>query len=104
MIRETGAVELGWRDGETVRIPFRWLRGHCPCAVCVSETTGQRMVGVDDVPPEIEPVAAGFVGNYAQKIQWSDGHDTGLYSWDWLDRLRREWQAQAASPDRPNVP
>ena len=33
---------------------------------------------------------ASFVGNYALKIQWSDGHDTGLYSWDWLEKLRRE--------------
>lgn len=95
VLREDGVVQVAWSDGGASRFPFRWLRGHCPCAVCVSETTGLRMVGVGDVPEDVHPTGAGFVGNYAIKLQWSDGHDTGLYSWEWFDVLRRELASQA---------
>jgi DUF971 family protein len=93
VLRDEGVVEVSWSGGGASRFPFRWLRGHCPCAVCVSETTGLRMVGEHDVPDDVRPNGASFVGNYAIKIQWSDGHDTGIYSWDWLERLRRELAA-----------
>jgi DUF971 family protein len=93
VLRDDRAIELAWPDGGATRFPYRWLRGHCPCAVCVSENTGVRMVGVSDVPEDVHPSAVSFVGNYAIKIQWSDGHDTGLYSWEWFDVLRRELAA-----------
>lgn len=70
-----------------MHLPFRTLRGSCPCAVCVDEITGVRVVGVDDVPPDVQPVQVELVGNYALRVRWSDGHDTGLFTWELLRRL-----------------
>lgn len=94
--RAEGVLEIGWPTGDSFRLPFRYLRGRCPCASCVDEFTGRRVVGVDEVPEGIEIVAAELQGNYALKITWNDRHNTGLYTWEnlrslcdggeWLDR------------------
>lgn len=84
---EAGVLELHWSDGEVCRLPFRTLRGSCPCAACVDEFTGRRLVGPEAVDPDVRPADAGFAGNYALKITWSDGHETGLYTWSYLREL-----------------
>lgn len=91
--RAEGLFEIGWPTGESFRIPFRYLRGRCPCASCVDENTGIRVVGVDEIPEGIEVVAAELQGNYALKLTWNDRHNTGLYTWENLRRLcdGREW-------------
>lgn len=90
--REQRVLELQWPTGPAARLPFRFLRGRCPCAGCVDENTGIRQVDVEDVPEEVAPQNLAFSGNYALKIQWSDGHDTGLYTFDWLRKLTDEWR------------
>ncbi len=94
-IREERVLEIAWPDGSETRMPFRYLRGRCPCASCVNEFTGERMVDVPDVPEAIEIEGAELTGNYALKITWNDRHDTGLYTWDHLRELcsLREWEA-----------
>jgi DUF971 family protein len=57
------------------------------CARCVDEITGERLVDVDGIDRDIAITEMSLVGNYALKIRWSDGHDTGLYTWDHLRRL-----------------
>jgi DUF971 family protein len=57
------------------------------CARCVDELTGQRIVELDGIDPQIQIDELKLVGNYALKITWSDGHDTGLYTWPHLRRL-----------------
>jgi len=57
------------------------------CARCVDEITGLRILDIDGIKPEIVINEMSLVGNYALKIRWSDGHDTGLYTWDHLRRL-----------------
>lgn len=79
--------EIEWPDGRTDRIGFRTLRSDCPCAVCVSEFTGERLLDPASVPETIEPVAVDLAGNYAMRVRWSDGHETGLYAWGHLRRL-----------------
>ncbi len=86
-IREEGVFEIVWNDDRTSRYPFKFLRCECPCAACVNEFTGERILDPSTVSEEIEPSEVGFSGNYALKIKWSDGHHTGLYSWDHLERL-----------------
>ena len=49
--------------------------------------TGVRVVDVENVPVNVKPAAIEFAGNYALKIRWDDGHDTGLYTWDYLGQL-----------------
>jgi DUF971 family protein len=83
-------LEIGWPEGEVARLPFRFLRGRCPCAACVDEFTGRRIVDVSDIPERIAPVRLEYSGNYALKIAWNDGHETGLYTWDYLGSLGRE--------------
>jgi len=57
------------------------------CARCVDEITGQRILDVEGLDPDIAIEEMQLVGNYALKIRWSDRHDTGLYTWPHLRRL-----------------
>lgn len=88
-LKQAGLLELEWADGTLCRVPFKLLRTHCPCATCVDEITGERILDPSSVPETIVPVKMGFSGNYALKISWSDGHATGLYTWDLLAELAR---------------
>jgi DUF971 family protein len=59
--------------------PARELRLACPCAACVDEMTGRRLLDPDTVPADVRPASIGLVGAYGLKVRWSDGHDTGIY-------------------------
>lgn len=83
-------LELVWDETKSIKLPFQFLRGRCPCANCVNEITGKRMVGPEDVDPDVSPEQLGFSGNYALTIKWSDGHHTGLFTWDYLAELTAE--------------
>ncbi|MCA8998531.1 MAG: DUF971 domain-containing protein [Planctomycetaceae bacterium] len=85
---DQGVLEVEWNGVRTYRFPYFFLRCECPCAACVNEFTGERILDPTGVPRNIHPAAIEFAGNYALKIQWSDGHNTGLYSWDHLEKLR----------------
>ena len=87
---DDGTLRVPWDDGEESRFPPRWLRARCPCAACVEEWTGRRTVGEAQVQQSIKPMGLTPVGNYAIQIDWSDGHTTGIYSWDYLLKLRTE--------------
>lgn len=84
-------LTIQWSDGRTLTYPVAELRRNCPCATCRSE---QSRAGVDEEPP---PVAGDVtirqmspVGNYAYKISFSDGHDTGIYTLPLLEELGHE--------------
>jgi DUF971 family protein len=72
------------------RLSLVELRAECMCARCVDEITGERIVDVEGIDPGIAIESMQLVGNYAVKIRWSDGHDTGLYTWGHLRRLCEE--------------
>lgn len=84
------ALEITWAAGQVARLSTRKLRGSCGCAACVDERTGQRILDVDAVAEDIDIVSMHPVGNYALHITWSDGHDSGFYSWEHLRRLTAE--------------
>ena len=86
-IREQQLFEIEWPAAPQVRIAFRDLRLLCPCAACVDEMTGERIVNPLTVPEDVAPAAMKYSGNYALKISWSDGHDTGIYTWEYLSKL-----------------
>jgi DUF971 family protein len=92
--QQEGVLELQWSHG-TYRLPFRFLRGRCPCASCVNEVTGVRMVDVEDVPLAVAPANIQFSGNYAIKISWNDRHDTGLFTWEYLELLSKDFATAA---------
>jgi DUF971 family protein len=76
-----------WPDGVAGKLALVELRGQCMCARCVDELTGERILDLDGIDPDIAIRELKLVGNYALKISWSDGHDTGLYTWPHLRRL-----------------
>lgn len=76
-----------WDDGKVMRYPNRYLRSMCPCAQCVNEVTGERMISLEAIDPAVRITAVSPVGRYALHFQWSDGHGTGLYSFDTLHKL-----------------
>ncbi len=82
--RAEGIVEISWSGETTRRYGVRQLRCECPCAGCVDERTGVRTLKVEAVPDNIGITQMELVGNYALKFIFSDGHDTGIYSWDRL--------------------
>ena len=86
-IRQQGVLEILWSPELQRRYPFKFLRCECPCASCVNEFTGERILNPDSIPDTIEPVGVNFSGNYALKIDWADGHNTGIYTWELLRKL-----------------
>lgn len=87
-------VEITWSDGHTSRYDFAYLRDHCPCAVCNDERVRKENVsgaGQAAALPMFKPRAkaksAKAVGNYAIHIEFSDGHSTGIYSFDHLREI-----------------
>jgi len=82
-----GFFGVDWSDGHSTVLPYRWLRGQCPCAQCVDEWSGKRRVGEAEVAFNVEPKSARSVGRYAIQITWTDGHDTGLFSYQYLRDL-----------------
>lgn len=76
-------TEVSWADGHTCVYPNSILRGYCPCAHCQGHGgTIEFVPGGNSELRDLQPV-----GNYALKLTWGDGHDTGLYSFRYLREL-----------------
>ena len=91
-----GKLKIVWADDSESVFPFTFLRNHCPCAVCVDEWTGKRKSLILLLPPDFRPMSVEPVGNYAIQITWSDGHNTGIYSFKGMKELERELEASKA--------
>ncbi len=89
-------MRIEWQDGRTSDFGLQFLRDKCPCATCT---------GAHGTPPAAETKAGEPfhmfqpvlkitsvepVGNYAMKIVWNDGHDTGIYTWEYLRLIGNE--------------
>lgn len=86
--RKSRVLEIAFDDGTRFQLPFEFLRVYSPSAEVRGHGPGQETLqqGKRDVNVlSLEPV-----GNYAVKPGFSDGHDSGLYSWDYLYMLGRE--------------
>ena len=87
--RGAGTLELEWADGHRTVYTAHDLRWLCPCAFCRGEAG---LPGWLDTSPTLTEeqtrlVDAQLVGNYALKIEWSDQHDSGIYSFDYLREI-----------------
>ena len=85
--KEDHSLIVVWNDRKRSEYKVRDLRLNCPCAVCVNEWTGKRMLHPADVPENVRPLRIFSVGRYAMGVEWSDGHSTGIYGYDYLRRL-----------------
>jgi ATP-binding protein involved in chromosome partitioning len=80
-------VRIKWKDGKESLYQSFDLRANCHCATCVDEMTGKRILQLDSIPKDVWPVAISPVGRYGLHIQWSDGHSTGIYTFERLRQL-----------------
>ncbi len=87
-------VDIDWQDGHKSHYTFQYLRDACPCAMCDDERGKQgRMPGEGEkakpgalpmFKPAVKPDKTAPVGKYAIRFDWNDGHETGIYSWEFL--------------------
>jgi DUF971 family protein len=81
---------IQWNDGHRSRYAWSHLRQNCPCAGCREERQKPpdpfRILKPAELAP-LRPVGLAPVGQYAYKIAWSDGHDTGIYALEMLRHL-----------------
>jgi DUF971 family protein len=96
-------LTVEWRDGVVAHYPFLYLRDVCPCASCINELTGEKMLDSKKIPADIHARSADYVGNYALRISWSDGHDTGIYSFRFLREVLDLALERGAEPGGPHV-
>ncbi|MFQ5600949.1 MAG: DUF971 domain-containing protein [Candidatus Krumholzibacteriia bacterium] len=77
-------IKITWDDGHVSLYRNPDLRFACSCAMCVEEMSGARRITREQIPEDIRPTGMELVGNYAVQITWSDGHSTGIYTYDHL--------------------
>ncbi len=100
-------LEVAFSDGKTFRIPFELMRVYSPSAEVQGHGPGQEVLQTGK--REVELAALEPVGNYAVQPTFSDGHDSGIFSWDYLyflgsqqEQLWADYEARlrAAGVDR----
>jgi len=80
--QQSRLLEVGFSDGQTFRIPFELMRVYSPSAEVKGHGPGQEVLQTGK--RLVEVTALEPVGNYAVQPMFSDGHSTGIYSWDYL--------------------
>ncbi|NMG34188.1 DUF971 domain-containing protein [Azoarcus sp. TTM-91] len=111
--RKSRILEIAFDDGSRFELPFEFLRVYSPSAEVRGHGPGQEVLQLGK--REVEVLGLEPVGNYALKPSFSDGHDSGLYSWDYLYMLGRDqatlWQTyldrlaqEGGSRDSKDVP
>jgi ATP-binding protein involved in chromosome partitioning len=85
--RDGEAITLSWQDGTSAKLMPRVFRLECPCAHCVSEVTGRRLLDPASVADDLGLVDMQPVGNYAYRMLFSDGHDSGIFRLELLHQL-----------------
>ena len=88
--RLSHSLAIQWKDGHSSEFSYRLLRERCPCARCNAKKQQKdpfRMLPTDDYWEKLHLVGIQPVGRYAIQLQWSDGHKTGIYTYDFLREL-----------------
>ena len=80
-----GGLSIVWADGHASSYDPAPLRLACRCAHCEDEWTGERRITAGAIPDDIALLAFRPVGRYGYQLEWSDGHNTGIYT---FERLR----------------
>jgi len=92
LIQDAESLTLVWKDGHRSVYPLQMLRKACPCATCrTHRREAQRSDPLRVLPPDAalnpELKEIEYVGWYAFRFRWADGHDTGIYSFELLREL-----------------
>jgi DUF971 family protein len=100
--RQDDGLRIEWdRAGHEAFYPAHALRLACPCAACVEEMSGRPLLDPATVDPAVRPVSLSLVGAYGLRVQWSDGHSTGIYTFRHLFEV---CPCRACSARRQRVP
>src|SRR5690349_18365838 len=83
----TSELAIEWSDDSRTTYNAAELRRSCPCASCRDEWTGEKILDASNVPDDINFGHISIVGRYALNFHFSDGHDTGIYSFEYLRKL-----------------
>lgn len=89
--KEAQTLSIDWADDHLTVYPLDGLRRACPCATCQGHGNMSRLPDPEifQVPSLMQwyDVRPEPVGDYALRIRWDDGHDSGIYTWDRLRRM-----------------
>ena len=80
-------LSISWSDEAETKYNAADLRRACPCAGCINEWTGEKMLKAENIADELSFSSISIVGRYALNFHFSDGHETGIYSFDYLRKL-----------------
>jgi DUF971 family protein len=80
-------ISIKWSDDAETRYTASDLRRDCPCAGCIDEWTGKKILDEASLPDDITFRHTSIVGRYALNFHFSDGHDTGIFSFKLLREL-----------------
>ncbi|HEV2690735.1 MAG TPA: DUF971 domain-containing protein [Bryobacteraceae bacterium] len=95
-ISKSKGIQIDWKDGHTSKYSLALLRDECPCASCTGahgtepQRTDHSAPQTGAFPmfkPTLKMLEVEEVGHYAFRIGWSDGHNTGIYSYDHLRKI-----------------
>ncbi len=93
-VKKDKGLTIVWADGATSTIDLATLRSACPCAKCKEDREQAKKSLLRVLPgnytEDLRIASAELVGNYAIKLQWTDGHDLGIYSFVFLRQLSQE--------------
>lgn len=88
IIEETDSeISIEWSDEKETSYNAAELRRACPCAACVNEWTGEKILEPGSIAEDINFSHISIVGRYALNFHFSDGHDTGIFSFKFLRDL-----------------
>ena len=80
-------ITIKWSDEASTTFDAAQLRRACPCASCVNEWTGEKILKDESINEELSFSNVSVVGRYALSFDFSDGHDTGIYTFAFLRQL-----------------
>jgi DUF971 family protein len=92
-LKKDEKLEIDWQDGQKSVYAISYLRSMCPCAQCKALREEQRQrksllrVLPGNYSQPLTAIGAELVGNYAIRIDWSDQHGTGIYSFEYLREI-----------------
>jgi DUF971 family protein len=83
-------ISINWSDDTETKFNATDLRRSCPCAGCINEWTGEKILKADSIKNDLSFSSISIVGRYALNFHFSDGHDTGIYSFQYLKELTKK--------------
>ena len=80
-------ISIEWSDDTETSYNAAQLRRVCPCAGCRDEWTGEKTLDDAKIPDDLTFSSISIVGRYALNFHFSDNHETGIYSFEYLRKL-----------------